>query len=569
MTPKAKQWKPTKAPDPELVLNLQQSIGIKKHLAYLMAQRGITTYQEAEQYFNPSIEQLHDPFLMMDMAKAVNRIMQAIEANESILFYGDYDVDGTTSVALMMLFFGAFYPNIHFYVPDRKTEGYGISLKGIDFAADNGFSLVVALDCGIKAVDAMNYANEKELDFIICDHHNPGDELPNAHAVLDPKRIDCIYPYKELSGCGVGFKLLQALKVKKNEWPDPFQFIDLLAVSIASDIVPLTGENRVLAFEGLRKLNTKPSAGLATMMKHTGFNGPYTINDVVFKLGPRINAAGRLKHAQYAVELLIGQKGIETEELSAQINRINQDRRNIERSITAECISMLSDLPTENKTVVLYDNDWHKGVIGIVASKIVEEVYKPAIVLTKTSDTYATGSARSVEGFNLYEALVKCDSFLEQYGGHKAAAGMTIALDKIGEFKNAFEKAVTDLITPEQQIPKLYYDVELIPADISMSLYKTIHRLGPFGPDNHRPRFMLRNVHLRNAQALGSDLSHLRFTVFNGKQQIKGIAFGKGQFIEMASAGHKFDLCFCLEINEWQGNRSLQLDVKDLKLAEE
>lgn len=563
----AKKWLPTAAPDIDLVLHLKEEIGISSELATLMAQRGITNYKNAEAYFNPNADQLHDPFTMKDMDVAVERIRQAIEHEEPILFYGDYDVDGTTSVSLMMLYFKAFYNNIHFYVPDRQKEGYGISLTGIDFAKDNGFSLVVALDCGIKANHAIDYANDKGVDFIICDHHTPGEELPKAVAVLDPKRADCQYPYKELSGCGVGFKLISAFHKKwQPEAPNPLEFVDLLAVSIASDIVPLTGENRVLSYLGLQKLNDNPLEGLATMIRLIGFKGKYNVTDVVFKIGPRINAAGRLKHAQFAVELLIGKEKGSLDDLAQEIDTLNKERRTIERGITAECLEILEGYNPSAKSTVVYGEHWHKGVIGIVASKLVEQYYRPTVVFTKSEEGLATGSARSVEGYNLYAAVNACAHLLEQFGGHKAAAGMKIKIENIPAFRDAFEKAVSDTITADELIPKAHYDLELNASRVGWKFYNSISRLGPFGPENHRPRLVSRKVRPTNVKVVGAD--HLKFALVEDQRYVDCIAFGQAHYIDMLREEELVDICYSLDVNEWQGNSFLQLDIKDIKPTE-
>lgn len=559
-----KKWLPTAIPDIDLVLHLKEEIGISTELATLMAQRGITSYKSAETHFNPDESQLHDPFSMKDMDKAVQRIERAIENEEGILFYGDYDVDGTTSVSLMILYFSAFYPNIHFYVPDRQREGYGVSLEGIDFARDNGFSLIVALDCGIKANDAVAYAKEQGVEFIICDHHTPGDKLPEAVAVLDPKRADCQYPYKELSGCGVGFKLISAFHEKlAPEAPNPLEFVDLLAVSIASDIVPLTGENRVLSFLGLQKLNDNPLEGLATMIRLIGFRGKYNVTDVVFKIGPRINAAGRLKHAQFAVELLIGKEDGSLEDLASEIDSLNKERRTIERGITAECMDLLENYNPKAKSTVVYGEHWHKGVIGIVASKLIEKYYRPTVVFTKSEDGIATGSARSVEDFDLYSAVNACAHLLEQFGGHKAAAGMKIKLENIDAFREAFEKAVSETITDDQLIPKAHYDLELEASRVGWKFYNSISRLGPFGPENHRPRMVSRNVKPVNVKVVGAD--HLKFALVGEQRYVDCIAFGQAHYIDLLREEELVDICYCLDVNEWQGNSFLQLDIKDIK----
>lgn len=560
-----KCWNAKSLPEPDIVLELMQSIGVGKTLACLMAQRGIQDYAKAKEYFNPSLLQQHDPYQMKDLHKAVERLQKAVENEEPILFYGDYDVDGTTSVALCYLYFKQFYEYIHFYVPHRQKEGYGISQQGVQFAIDNHFGVMVALDCGIKAHNAIAFAAENHLDVIVCDHHEPGDKLPPAFAVLDPKRPDCQYPYKSLSGCGVGFKLLVALHQKLAGYAPkgPEHFVDLLAVSIACDIVPVTGENRILASAGLAKLNQEPLPGLAAMKAQIGYNEPYTITDVVFKIGPRINAAGRLEHAQKAVELLIGQDADQNEEQSAQIHQLNQDRRSLEKTITAECLAMMEDYNPEAVSTVLYSSDWHKGVIGIVASKIIEYFYRPTIVLTQSGDDVATGSARSIPEFDLYDALNDCDSLLEQWGGHTAAAGMTLKIDNIPAFREAFDNAVRKRLTKDLLVPKMTYDLELPIAELSWRFFNTVKRLGPFGPSNLRPRFVSKKVEPLKMRVVGAE--HLKFTVFNGSQHIDCIGFGLGHWFEEYDTDDIWDICYCLDTNQWQGNTFLQLDIKDIR----
>lgn len=543
---------------------LMDRIGISSVLANLMAQRGLVDFEKAKTYFNPDHIQLIGPFVMKDMDKAIDRISEAIKQNEKILFYGDYDVDGTTSVALMVLFFKDVYPNTGYYIPDRHKEGYGISTAGIDYAANNGYSLIIAMDCGIRAIEKVEYAKEKNIDFIICDHHTPGEKIPDAIAVLDPKREDCRYPYKELSGCGITFKLCSAMFLKGFK-KNPFQFLDLVAVSIASDIVPITGENRVLAHFGLKKLNEQPIAGIAQLKKVAGYNKDYSITDVVFKLGPRINAAGRLDHATKAVELLVGTEADEIEEIGKRINDLNISRRGLEQEIVNEAIEQVKNDELSDKSVstVVFGEGWHKGVVGIVASKLVDEFYKPTVVLTKSDDGFAVGSARSVEGYNLYNALNECSFLFEKFGGHKAAAGLTIAIDKIEDFKAVFDDVVRSTIQPEQLIPKQWYDAEISTTSINWTMYNTLERMGPFGPENMRPTFVSTNVKLFNPKIIGE--KHIKFSINNPTGNIDCIAFNFAKLFAPLKANLAADICYTIEPNEWQGNRFLQLNIKDLK----
>jgi single-stranded-DNA-specific exonuclease len=559
-----KQWLRRNIPDEGLVQMLMDRIGISSVLANLMAQRGLADFEKAKTYFNPDHTQLIGPFVMKDMEKAIDRISEAIKQNEKILFYGDYDVDGTTSVALMVLFFKDVYPNTGYYIPDRHKEGYGISTAGIDYAANNGYSLIIAMDCGIRAIEKVEYAKEKNIDFIICDHHTPGEKIPDAIAVLDPKREDCRYPYKELSGCGITFKLCSAMFLKGFK-KNPFQFLDLVAVSIASDIVPITGENRVLAHFGLKKLNEQPIAGIAQLKKVAGYNKDYSITDVVFKLGPRINAAGRLDHATKAVELLVGTEADEIEEIGKRINDLNISRRGLEQEIVNEAIEQVKNdsLNTDSVSTVVFGEGWHKGVVGIVASKLVDEFYKPTVVLTKSDDGFAVGSARSVEGYNLYNALNECSFLFEKFGGHKAAAGLTIAIDKIEDFKAVFDDVVRSTIQPEQLIPKQWYDAEISTTSINWTMYNTLERMGPFGPENMRPTFVSTNVKLFNPKIIGE--KHIKFSINNPTGNIDCIAFNFAKLFAPLKANLAADICYTIEPNEWQGNRFLQLNIKDLK----
>lgn len=562
-----KQWLRRNVPDEGLVEMLREKIGISSVLARLMAQRGLQTFDEAKTYFNPHPKQLHDPFLMKDMDKAVQRIEKAVAAGQKIMFYGDYDVDGTTSVALIHLFFKGHYDNSLYYIPSRQNEGYGISEQGVTYAKQQGVSLIIAMDCGIKGNALVDKANSLGMDFIICDHHTPGDEVPKAVAVLDPKREDCPYPYKELSGCGITFKLCCALAGSNNNLKgDPFKLIDLVAVSIASDIVPLTGENRTLAFFGLNKLNTSPTAGIAQLKETAGYAKDYSIGDVVFKLGPRINAAGRIADAKQAVALLVDEDEERLSTLGAQINDFNTTRRELEQGIVEECINKVREDAIYENTVstVVYGENWHKGVVGIVASKLVETFYKPTVVLTKSAEGMAVGSARSVEGFNLYKALSECSFMFERFGGHKAAAGLTIPISEIDNFQTAFDDVVRSMITADLLVPKVWYDTDLTLSSISWTMYNTLERMGPFGPENMRPTFVSTNVYPLKPRVLAN--KHLKFALNTAMGSLDCIAFNFGHIFEEMSADCAADICYTIEVNEWQGNRFLQLNIKDINI---
>ena len=553
------QWtyKPT---DEAKVEKLYKSLKINKTLCKLLVQRGIETFDEAKTYFRPSLEQLHAPFLMKDMDKAVNRIITAIKNKQKILFYGDYDVDGTTSVALCMLFFKQFYENIDFYVPDRNKEGYGISIKGIDFATKNNFSLMVALDCGIKAIEKVNYANEKGLNIIICDHHTPADELPKACAILNPKQKECIYPYKELSGCGIGFKLCQAYAQKhfiKDELL--YQFLDLVCISIASDIVPITDENRILAHFGLKQLNTKPSVGLKNMVELLDLKKDFTINDVVFKIGPRINAAGRMAHAKMAVDVLMGK------EIVKELQDNNQKRQALDRDITEEAIALLANENENRVSNVVYQESWHKGVIGIVASRITETYYKPTVVLCH-SNGRLTGSVRSVEGFNVYEPLEACSHLFTNFGGHAFAAGVTLEIENFETFKQQFDDEVRQRILPEQLIPKMEIDSTITLYEINKSFYNILKQFAPFGPYNMRPVFVAKNLTDTGQSKIVGE-NHLK-TLLADKEgnTLNGIAFNMADKLPLLK--EKVDVCFALEENEWNGTTTLQMHIKDIRESE-
>jgi len=549
---------------------LQQSLNVDAVLANLLVERGIDTFEKARSFFRPELEHLHDPFLMKDMDLAISRIDKAIALKEKVLVYGDYDVDGTTSVALVYSFFKKYHSEIYFYIPDRYKEGYGISTQGIDYAAKNGFSLIIALDCGIKSVDKIEYANTKNIDFIICDHHLPGDELPSAAAVLDPKRSDCEYPYKELSGCGIGFKLIQAYAQKNNiPFSDISCYLDLVAVSIASDIVPITGENRVLAWYGLQKINTEPCKGLTALMNLSGRKENLTITDVVFTIGPRINAAGRIDDAKHAVNLLIAETDAIAFEKGEVINLKNTERREHDANITEQALALIDADPEliNRKTTVVYNADWHKGVIGIVASRLTEKYYRPTIVMT-LSNGYAAGSARSVPGFDLYEALLECTDLLEQFGGHKYAAGLTMKTENIPAFQQKFEEVVSRTIPDELLIQTINIDAELDLGKINSKFYRILKQFEPFGPQNMAPIFVSRNVYTYGSvSALGA--KHLKMSVHqDSKTFYNCIGFGLGDYLPLINNGMPFDICYTIEENTWMDKTSLQLNIKGIRLSQ-
>ena len=569
------RWTLYPKPDPKKTTDLVNSLGVDPLIATLLMQRGIETFEQAKEFFRPSLKELHDPFLMKDMDKAVNRIEQAIAANENILVYGDYDVDGTTSVALVSSFLKTYYPQVHTYIPDRYGEGYGISYKGIDFAADNDFSLIIALDCGIKAIEKVDYASEKGVDFIICDHHRPGPEIPKAIAVLDPKREDCDYPYKELCGCGVGFKLIQALTLSRqglsgqedNGVPEELiLYLDLVATAIGADIVPITGENRILAYYGLKVINSNPRNGFKAILdlvkKET-----LTITDVVFIIAPRINAAGRMKHGNYAVTLLTETDAKQAIEYASEIEQFNIDRKETDKQITAEALEQITlNKEEERKTTVVYNEKWHKGVIGIVASRLIETYYRPTLVFTKSGEKLAA-SARSVKGFDVYNALEACSDHIEQFGGHMYAAGLTLLEKDFENFKSEFEKVVSETIDPKLLTPEIGINTEIDLADITPKFYRVLKQFAPFGPGNRNPTFMTQNLNDTGwGKCVGEDKTHLRVTVKqNNSQQFVGIGFGLGDKLEIASSGNPFKAAYVIDENHWQGNISLQLRLKDIK----
>jgi single-stranded-DNA-specific exonuclease len=549
------------------VLKLSTELNIDPVLSTLLLQRGIRDFDEAKTFFRPETHQLHDPFLMRDMGKAILRIEQAFAADEKIMIYGDYDVDGTTSVAVVYSFFKKYYPNLDYYIPDRYSEGYGISTQGIDFAAEHGFSLIVALDCGIKSVDKIAYANTLGIDFIICDHHTPGAEIPDAVAVLDPKRADCEYPFKELSGCGIGFKLIQAY-AQKNDIPfeELHTYFELVAISIACDIVHITDENRVLAYFGLQQLNTNPCIGVKTLMLAAGRTENYTISDIVFMIGPRINAAGRIDDAKHAVELLIACDEEVAAAKGSMINDRNIERKEHDLNITDEALSMIAadSVMVGRKSTVVFNENWHKGVIGIVASRLTEKYYRPTIVLTR-SNGHVAGSARSVLGFDLYEALCDCSDLLIQFGGHKYAAGLTMAPENVEAFSQRFEEVVNATITDEMLIQQISIDAELNFKQIDAKFFRILNQFAPFGPENMSPVFVTKNVYVSGSASLVG-ANHIKMTVVQeNSPAFDCIAFNLGEHLPKLSKGIPFDICYTIEENIWREKRSVQLNIKGIK----
>lgn len=564
----AMRWKLKPLTNPEITSKLAKDIGIEYTLAKLLVQRNIETYEQAKSFFRPSLKDLHNPFLMKDMDKAVERIERAIKQNENIVVYGDYDVDGTTSVSMLSSYLKTYYPNIATYIPDRYAEGYGISFLGIDFAHDNDISLIIALDCGIKAIDKVNYAKEKGIDFIICDHHRPGNEIPDAVAVLDPKRADCEYPYKELCGCGVGFKLIQALASHRNQTIDDLVlYLDLVATAIAADIVPITGENRILAYFGLQVINSNPRNGIKAMI-HQIKKKELNITDVVFIIAPRINAAGRIKHGNYAVELLTELDFASAVKFATEIEKNNNDRKDLDKLITSEALLQIEEnREQQNYSTVVYAENWHKGVIGIVASRLIETYYRPTLVFTKSGDKLAA-SARSVKGFDVYEALEQCSEFIEQFGGHKYAAGLTLKEENYQNFKNKFEEVVVATLPEELRTPEIAIDAEISLSEITPKFFRIMNQLSPFGPQNMKPVFMCGGLRDNGyGKKVGADETHLKLNLFEGTNQTtyNAIGFGMGDKHEMTQNKNAFRAAFCIDENEWNGYTTLQLLLKDIE----
>lgn len=561
------RWTIKPKPSEEKVKLLAEALNVEEFVATLLVQRGIETFEQARQFFRPTLADLHNPYLMKDMDKAVERIELAIENGENILVFGDYDVDGTTAVSLVSSYLKTYYPNVATYIPDRYDEGYGISFKGIDFADDNGFSLIVALDCGIKSIDHVAYANARNIDFIICDHHRPGNSLPEAIAVLDPKRDDCSYPYDELCGCGIGFKLIQALGENRNQTiEDLTSYLDLVATAIAADIVPMTGENRILAYFGLQVINSDPRPGFKALV-HQIKKQTLDITDVVFIIAPRINAAGRIKHGNHAVELLTEFDFEQAQQFASEIEAYNSERKDLDKQITKEALAQIIENNEEKRfTSVVFQEDWHKGVIGIVASRLIETYYRPTLVFTKSGDKYAA-SARSVKGFDVYNALEACSEHLEQFGGHMYAAGMTLLEENYLAFKNAFEKVVEETIHPDMLIPELSIDAEINLSDITPKLTRILKQFEPFGPQNMTPVFLTKNVKDTGyAQKLGADGEHLKlFVRQNNSEGMAAIGFGLGNKMELTANKKPFEAVYCIDENEWNGKTSVQLRLKDIK----
>jgi single-stranded-DNA-specific exonuclease len=568
---KSKRWSVLKQGDPEMVDSLADQLKINRILANLLVQRGIRSFDEARLFFRPSISDLHDPFLMKDMDKAVQRIEQAIQNNEKIMVYGDYDVDGTTSVALVYSFLKTFYDKLDYYLPDRYKEGYGVSIKGIEYAAEHGFSLIIALDCGIKAVEKVDLAKEKGIDFIICDHHRPGEVVPRAAAVLDPKRDDCKYPYKELSGCGIGFKLIQAYAIKHNM---PFealeQYLDLVAVSTAADIVPITGENRVLVYFGLKWLNRNPRPGIKAILELAEVKRELNVNDVVFIIGPRINAAGRIRDARQAVDLLISANSFDALIEGKNINEKNVERRTLDLDITEQALSQVEQDSQfqQRKSTVLFDPHWHKGVIGIVASRLTEKFYRPTIILTE-SNGYITGSARSVKDFDIYNAIESCSDLLEQFGGHMYAAGLTMKTENVRKFAERFEEVVSATIEDRMLVQEIDIDSVIQLKDITSSFFNVLKQIAPFGPGNLNPVFIAKNVRDTGSSRIVGN-NHLKLNIAQDELTRFGfdaIGFQLGDFHPIVSRKIPFDIAFTIEENVWNGKVSLQLNIKDIRVS--
>lgn len=561
------RWTLKPSVDEHKVQYLVDALAVDRSIAHLLVQRGIETFEEAKAFFRPKIEDLHNPFLMKDMDKAVERIERALATNEHILVYGDYDVDGTTSVALMATYLETKTDQIATYIPDRFEEGYGVSYKGIDYAIDNDFTLIVALDCGVKAVDKVQYAKDKGVDFIICDHHRPGDKLPQAVAVLDPKRADCTYPFKELCGCGIGFKLIHALGHNQGEsLKDFLPYLDLVATAIGADIVPIVGENRILAYHGVRVMNASPRPGFQALIKNIK-KTTLTIADVVFVIAPRINAAGRMKHGNYAVSLLKESNITQAELVAQEIESFNTTRRALDQNITKEALAQIEELnETECSSTVVYDSSWNKGVIGIVASRLIETYYRPTLVFTKSGDLL-TASARSVRGFDVYEALQNCSKYIEQFGGHKYAAGLSIKEENYKAFKQAFENEVDKTLAVHLRTPELLIDAEIQLSAVTPKFYRILKQFAPFGPQNMAPVFMTSDVvDTGYAKCVGEDDKHLKISVaqHNG-EPINGIGFGLGDKLPYVANKSTFSIAYAIDENQWNGRISLQLKLKDIK----
>src|SRR5690554_183517 len=561
------RWKIKDKADLQAVEELSIGINVNSALANMLVNRDITDFQKAKDFFRPDFDKLHDPFLMKDMDKAVDRLAAAMSKGEKILVYGDYDVDGTTAVALLYGFVKSIYSQVDFYIPDRYKEGYGISEKGILYAAENNFKLIISLDCGIKALGKVDLANSLGVDFIICDHHTPGEEIPAAVAVLDPKRKDCPYPFKELSGCGVGFKLVQAFSLKKGlDTVNLYEYLDLVAVSIAADIVPITGENRILAYYGLERINNNPRPGLKALMLNGKLEKEIEIGDIVFKIGPRINASGRMEHAKASVQLLISKDLTDARQRALLVEDVNSSRKNFDENITKEALDMISlqEINGAFKSTVLFKQDWHKGVIGIVASRCIEQYYRPTIILTE-SNNKATGSARSVVDFDIYEAISECSDLLEQFGGHKYAAGLTMSVDNVPAFQKKFEQIVSERLTEIHMKPILEIDDVLQLDQINYKFYNKLKQMAPFGPGNPEPIFCVNQVYAENIKILKD--KHLKFEIVQDGQDTRPIciAFCFAEYYEMLNSKMRFNMAFGIRENTFRNTSSLQLYVKDIK----
>lgn len=563
-----KRWKILEA-DERKIEALEQSLKINKTLCKILVQRGYDSFEKAKDFFRPKIQQLHNPWLMKDMEKAVSRIKTAFDAKEKILVYGDYDVDGTTSVASMFSYLKNIYDKVDFYIPHRYKEGYGVSKAGIDYAKENSISLIISLDCGIKSVDLISYAKELNIDFIVCDHHLPDNQLPPAVAILNPKQADCNYPFKELCGCGVGFKLMQALS-ETFLLPEyaHMQFLDLLATAIAADIVPIVGENRILAFYGLKKVNENPCAGIKALIQLANLKSELHLNNLVFIIAPRVNAAGRMDDAKKAVQLFIEKEFEKALEFAEMLHKDNSDRREADLAITEEALSIINndERMIGRKSTVVYQEHWHKGVVGIVASRLIEKYYRPTVVLTKSGD-YIAGSARSVAGFNLYEAIHACREHLLGYGGHFAAAGLTLLPGKVEEFSNAFEEIVTKQILPEQLTPEIIIDAEISFNEINFSFYNILTQMEPFGPENMRPVFIVKNTVDTGFSKIVKE-QHVRFVLNNNNVVFSGIGFNMAEKWEILSEKHPIDIVFTVDLNEWNNEKNLQIRVIDFRRSE-
>lgn len=562
-----KRWLLKEIPAHAQIEQLSKAINLNPYLCAILLQRGITDFESARKFFRPSLEELHDPFLMKGMEKAVGRLKSALDANEKILIYGDYDVDGTTSVALVYSYLSKFYSNCEVYIPDRNAEGYGISLAGIEWAEQQGFSLVIALDCGIKSSELVSLAKMKGIDFIICDHHLPDEYVPDAVAVLDPKQNDCPYPYKELSGCGLGFKFIQGYSLRFGNRTEVNDYLDLVAVSIASDIVPITGENRILTYFGLKKLNENPMPGLKALKDIAGLKNELDVSGIVFTLGPRINAAGRVAHGRAAVDLLVAKSEVEANALAEKVNLKNEVRKQFDSDITEEAIAMIeaNDALRTSKSTVLFKNSWHKGVIGIVAARCVEKFYRPTVILTE-SNNKITGSARSVSGFDLYNAILECSDLLEKFGGHKYAAGLTLDISNLELFQRRFEEVVSSTITEDMLTPVLEMDMPLHFDLITTKFLTILKQMAPFGPENTRPLFEASGVYVFNSLSSFKD-RHVRFLAgqLNNENVFQAVGFDMSEHYDRLAKGDHFKMAFTIEENTFNGATTIQLRIKDIK----